>query len=218
MTSPDAGSATRYLIILVVVILSFSFNEPQDSKYWHLFQCFTIIIVTAGWAYMTMLMNQPSSSDKEEQQEKLDEAITLAGSQTGVSQEWWDNVGSLISKLLTVGIVWITSGILHSIYFAYPDSIYEYFGSILTNYWHYILDNYSQKTIFIIGVFGAEFATYWIVGLGYAFLDLTRPSLIVPFKIQQDWTLTWEQFKKAALVCDFICVSICSTQCRLFYL
>ena len=200
MASSDGKQATMYLLVLIVAILSFSFNEPSDARIWHLVQYLTIIIVTIGWAYITMVMNEATQSQKDEQQAKLNEAISLAGSQTGVSQTWWNDVGSLLNKITLAVIVWIVSAVFHSIYFAYPDSIFEYFSVILTNYWHYILDNYSEKQIFIIGVFGSEFLTYWVVGLLYAFLDLTRPSLIAPFKIQQNWVLTFEQFKKAALV------------------
>ena len=44
----------------------------------------------------------------------------------------------------------------------------------------------------------ADYITYWVIGLSYAVLDLTRPKWAEPFKVQNNFHLTKEEFVKAA--------------------
>ncbi|ETO04157.1 hypothetical protein RFI_33241, partial [Reticulomyxa filosa] len=55
-------------------------------------------------------------------------------------------------------------------------------------------------TIFVWGTFLGEFIMFWVVGLAYAYLDLYRPSLIAPFKVQQNYVLSREDFLIAVRV------------------
>eukprot|EP01084_Bolivina_argentea_P062575 114450_1 len=197
ITNEDFGSmSSKYLIILCVGILSFSWTEPENQHTMHIFQFILIFILTLMWSYVTIKLNTPTATEKQHEQDNINKAISMAGD-TGVTQDWYNQIGKILNNLTIALGTWLASTIIHSIIFAYPDSILTIFANKLQNNWEYILNTYSHKQIFVIGIFLSDLITFWVFGLGYAFLDLTRPKLLLPFKVQQDFSLTKEEFFKA---------------------
>ena len=116
--------ASIYFILLIVGVLSFSFTEPENCRIWHGVQFGAIFALTLGWGYITMILNQPTNAQKQQEQQNLQKAIPLAGD-SGVTQEWYNQMGDVLSKISVAGVTWIISFIAHSIIYSYPDSVFH---------------------------------------------------------------------------------------------
>lgn len=170
--NPYGHEASIYFILLIVGILSFSYNEPANSRVWHGVQFGLIFAITLGWGYVTMILNQPTNAQKQQEQENLQKAIPLAGD-SGVTQQWYNQMGDILSKISVAAVTWIISAVVHSMIYSYPDSVFEHFGTMIQAKWENdILQNYSHKTIFIAGVWLSDFIVFWAFGLAYAFLGM----------------------------------------------
>jgi len=197
-TGADSTSVL-YSLLCIIAVLGVSFNEPADAHRMHSIQYITLLIVTFTFLYFASGLNKPTQAAEEQQQQELQQAISLAGN-TGVTQEWYDQMGTLLNKITTVAVIALVIIMLDSIRISSPLSVWEHFAQSCENQWVYLLNTYSQKTLFVWGTFLGEFTAFWVVGLGYAYLDLYLPPLMVPFKVQQNFVLSREDFLLAVRV------------------
>eukprot|EP01083_Nonionella_stella_P203701 743082_1 len=143
ITNEDFGPMSlKYLIILVVGILSFSWTEPENQHAMHIFQFAGIFILTLMWSYVTIKLNTPTATEKQHEQDNLNKAVSMAGD-TGVTQDWYNQIGKVLNNITIALGSWAASFIIHSILFAYPNSMFEVLAISMQNYWEHILNTYT---------------------------------------------------------------------------
>ncbi|ETO19123.1 hypothetical protein RFI_18116, partial [Reticulomyxa filosa] len=143
---PTGANSTSilYSLLCIIAVLAVSFNEPADAKKIHSIQYISLLIVTFAFLYFAYGLNQPTQEEEQEKQQELQQAIPLAG-ETGVTQEWYDQMGILLNKIATIAVAALVVWLLDSIRISSPLSVWQYMAQNAENAWLYVLSTYSHK-------------------------------------------------------------------------
>jgi sterol desaturase/sphingolipid hydroxylase (fatty acid hydroxylase superfamily) len=156
-------------------------------------------LTTIAWFIVFISLDKETPEQKQERTARLNQAIPLAGN-TGVSQQWYDTVGSYLHDLLLGICVAVGTLLAHSIYTSYPNSVWQHSTFLEETVWGYMLANFSHKTLFVYVLWGLDFVAFWALSGIYAYLDFTRPAFLLPFKIQENVKISPERYLSAVKV------------------
>jgi len=118
----------------------------------------------------------------------------------GVTQDWYDAVRVVLSRVATSGVIGIALVLVMAIYMSLPSSLANVVGNALQSAWEGLLDAYSPETLVIGGIFGSFVVVYWTVCVCFVTLDLLRPASLMPFKVDPNFVLTLPALAKIAAV------------------
>eukprot|EP01084_Bolivina_argentea_P025185 46839_1 len=198
MASLAGKQALIFLLLLLYGILGFSWTGPADAFRWHCGQYFVIVIVSFFWIFVTYNLVQKTAQQKQVEKDKLNEAIQIDGNK-GVTQEWFNEISSIFTTLLVSGITIIATSMVHAIVTAYPNSPEFNINTNGAKIWAYIANTFSHKTLYLfIWVFDVVF--FWAVALPYSYIDWKKPALLMPFKIQPDYFVPWDDWIKCVKI------------------
>ncbi|KAJ3281807.1 hypothetical protein HK104_011262 [Borealophlyctis nickersoniae] len=71
---------------------------------------------------------------------------------------------------------------------------------LLSNSWTYLVDTYSQESLFVAGTFLIQLVVFWVPGLIYLFLDIYQPPFSQRHKIQPTLHIPLSQIRECILV------------------
>ena len=179
----------------MVAVLCGTFRwDPQEPAF-HNFQFFCLFFVTfLPWAYITMQLSKPAaSSNKNRGQSRLKQALTTYPKQCaarGVTTSWYTQVAKVFNYLQSALVAVVVLALVAGVAFAIPETVAARIQDALQSCWAMCLAKYTHKQLFLVGVFGSFFLSFWLVCGFYLILDLTRPALILQLKVQTDFVLT----------------------------
>lgn len=142
------------------------------------------------WVHVARRLSEPTPEQVAERARRLAKAVPMAGA-TGVSEGWYDQAAGLVGAAQTTVATAAALAVAGLVAASAPSSALEWASETLTGVWHHLLETHSEKDLFIHGIAACFFVSYYGMGLVFLVLDMTRPALLIPFKIQEDFKLSW---------------------------
>ena len=206
MASLEGTQSLIYLVLLISGILSFSWNQPENTLTWHMVQYGFILILTAFWGYVSLQLIRKTPQQRGQEKAKLDEAISLDNGKSGVTQLWYQEISNALTCLLVSLCTFLATTMLHGVINAYPNSPEYNLWHTANSVWAIVVNKFNHKTLFML-IWVFDVGTYWAVGLAYSYLDFMRPSLLMPFKVYR----VIQIYPYYVLTCPMnMCCTLCS--------
>jgi sterol desaturase/sphingolipid hydroxylase (fatty acid hydroxylase superfamily) len=180
---------------LLVWPLTFCYKDlaPLDTPN----QLRLALLATLGlyWLHVARRLSEPTPEQEAERARRLAKAIPMAG-QIGISQRWYEQASALISAGQTMIGTTAALVIVILVAAAAPLSALEWASQTASELWRQLLDTHTEKQLFVHGIAACFFISYYGLGLTFLALDLIRPALLLPFKIQEDFKICWADMAK----------------------
>ena len=164
---------------------------------WHWFQIGSIFTLAACWLHVTETLAKPSAGCERERQERVQRACARGGV-VGLSQEWVCKNEDALSTLTGVAAKAALGTWAIALVCAYPSSVVSTLGQTFQAAWTDMRGKYSGETLWLAVTTGIHVVVFWPIGVASAILELWRPAVLEPYKIQQDKRLTVRELLKAS--------------------
>jgi len=182
-TSFNGGLTSILLLALLAWVLSFSYQEFAPLSPANIVRLAILVPFILYWMHVARRLAQPTPEQVALRAKRLQAAVALAGT-TGVSEDWYSQAAQLIS---VVQLLLSTAAAALAVYLfvsAFPAAALAEVGTTLTALWDYLRTTFTEKTLFIYGILLCFLVPYYTVGLLFLVLDLTRPHLLIPYKVR----------------------------------
>lgn len=182
-TSFNGGLTSILLLALLAWVLSFSYQEFAPLSPANIVRLAILVPFILYWMHVARRLAQPTAEQVALRAKRLQAAVALAGT-TGVSEDWYSQAAQLIS---VVQVLLGTAAAALAVYLfvsAFPAAALAEVGTTLTALWDYLRTTFTEKTLFIYGILLCFLVPYYAVGLLFLALDLTRPRLLIPYKVR----------------------------------
>ena len=149
---------------LVYTLVTQQFNQ---------WQFYTLSLYCGLWSILAVIY---SKTNEIERKTRLEQAIPLS---RGLIKESWYNIMDIFCvNYRLVFYILIICSVFEMTQISLVDKV--------SDGWIYILKHYSQKDIFVNGIFGIHIIVFWVGSILHAILDFTCPKSIRIYKIQDD--------------------------------
>ena len=194
--------ASILVVALATYLLSTPFKPPGDPQAAHAAQLLDLLAATVYYLPAASSLANPTPATQRRREFRLKQAAaTPLGERNGITSAWYKDAQIMINSCRTRLVILAASLLLVGMVITYPSSsVVGGFCRQVTFAWEFLHDQFSPKSLFVYGVFSVFFVAFWATSLLFAALDFTRPSVLLPFKIQQDFVLTKAAFAKAVLL------------------
>lgn len=177
-------------------LLSFDSTIIAPVSFGNAVRLSLLALIALGWVLAARALAHPTAAEIATEKANLAKAIAIDGGQSGVTQEWYSSAEARLESTRNFLGTGVGLLVILAVGKAWPHAAFAQTAEAVHHIWVDLLDSYTPFELYVGGIFLCFIIPYYSMTIVFAILDFSRPTFLEPFKIQQDYHLTWADFLK----------------------